>query len=96
MKRLILCLVLGIVSFESMEALAAPGVHPRNIPCIKFYNEWKKKPKHRAFAVATSSEAQACGGSWGHRSKEAAIADAKKWCKKAALENAACNVTKAE
>ena len=94
--KLKLLLAISCITFMMVpDASSAPGVQPWNRPCIKFYAEWKKKPNHKAFAVATSETNQSCGGSWGERSIKAAEDSAKKWCK-IHSEGTSCAVTKSE
>ncbi len=96
MKRILFIAAPAFMLMTVPDASAAPGVQPWNRPCIKFYSEWQKKPKHRAFAVATSDYQQSCGGSWGAGSVKAAEEAAKKWCKRASERGAACRITKSE
>ena len=95
MKLRLLIAVFGIGFLTVPDVSSAPGVQPWNRPCIRFYSEWKKKPNHKAFAVATSNYQQSCGGSWGAKSVKAAQDAAKKWCKRSA-EGASCVITKSE
>lgn len=87
---------LALLFLTIPDASAAPGVQPWNRACIKFYSEWQKKPKHKAFAVATSDYHQSCGGSWAAGSVKAAEEAARKWCKRSSERGASCRITKSE
>ena len=78
------------------EAMAAPGVSSWNRNCIRIYNQWKKKPKHKAFAVIRVDNTESCGSTWGAPSRKAAEASAQKWCKKATFGGGTCRVTASE
>ncbi len=95
LSRFVLAVVVSGVVFTA-NAHAAPGVQNWNRFCIKFYADWKMKPKHRAFAVSTAENWQSCGGSWGYETKEQARAAAHKWCKKYSEGGASCRVTAVE
>ena len=95
MKTGLLVAVLGLSLLDMPTSFAAPGVSTWNRNCNRFYLEWQKKPKHKAFAVATSSSEESCGGSWGASSIKAAEEAARKWCKKSATD-ARCRITKSE
>jgi hypothetical protein len=61
------------------EAFAIPSW---NKSCVKAYQDWQKKPGHKAFAMTSSGpRGQNCGYSWGAASKEAAERDAIQGCK---------------
>ena len=95
MKAGLLIAVFGLSLLDSPSSFAAPGVASWNSSCSRFYSRWKKKPNHKAFAVATSSTEQSCGGSWGANSIKAAEDSARQWCKKSATD-AHCIITKSE
>ena len=98
MKRAIITVTLvcsWILLLES-QVYAAPGVSSWNRTCIRFYKEWQKKPKHKAFAVSKARDSESCGGTWGAPSKKAAEEGARKWCVKGAIDGAFCRVTASE
>jgi hypothetical protein len=88
--------VLANVQLVYEPASAAPGVQPWNTGCNRLYNQWKKKPKHKAFVVSTSTSGQACGVTWGYPTIESAKKNAVIWCNKAHNVGANCVITKAE
>jgi hypothetical protein len=94
--RLMIVLALALAASPIPQAFSAPGVQSWNRNCIRFYNEWKKKRNHKAFAVSTWQSSQSCGGAWGARSKKAAEEGARKWCKKYSTEGGSCRVTASE
>ena len=95
--KLKLCLLALVLTLPPItEASAAPGVDPRNRNCLRFYKQWQAQPSHKAFAVATDDRGQACGGSWGARSRKEAEARARKWCRKFAENGAYCRITESK
>jgi hypothetical protein len=93
----LLALAMGYtLALQVNEVSAAPGVSPWNQNCIKFYKQWKKKAKHKAFAVSRSDYQESCGGTWGAKSKKAAEDGARKWYKKGSVGGASCRITDSE
>ena len=82
--------------FPSIPADAEAGLRHWNRTCIRYFKEWKKKPRHKAFVVATTDNYQTCGFSWGHPSIEIAKKEGLNWCKKYPNAGANCVITKAE
>ncbi len=93
---IVLTLISGSTLLIADNSWAAPGVSSWNRNCIKFYKEWQKKPKHRAFAVSRATGQESCGGTWGAPSKKAAEEGARKWCSKGSVDGANCRVTASE
>ena len=50
--------------------------------CVKAYDDWKKKPRHKAFALSSGGmQGQNCGTAWAAGSKEIAEREALKRCR---------------
>lgn len=87
---------LMMATLPTAQAFAAPGVSPWNRDCIRIYSQWKKKPKHKAFAVIRVDNTESCGATWGAPSRKAAEESARKWCKKVTFGGGTCRVTASE
>ena len=96
MKSKLWIAVAGIALATAPQVSHAQGLEIWNRNCMRLYNKWKRQPRHKAFAVATSARMQACGAAWKARSVKAAKQTALKACRSAAEDNAPCRITKAE
>jgi hypothetical protein len=76
-SAVLLGLVIGV------QPANAARIEPWNSSCLKDYRQWKKQPKHKAFAVTkVYSNGQGCGSSWSWQSAKAARQDALRQCVK--------------
>jgi hypothetical protein len=77
------CLITSFLAL-SVESGRTQVLPSWNQECKKLFRQYKKKPRHKAFAVSdanSSSMTQSCGSAWSAPSKAAAEAAAKRWCR---------------
>jgi len=65
-----------------------------NTNCRQILADWRKRPGHKAFAIGMSHEGQYCHSVWSAPSKEAAMEQALKYCRKAS--GRPCTIQSAE
>lgn len=90
-------LVLALPS-QHVGSAQAQGIESWNPKCAKLLKEYKKRPRHKAFAASNpnsgGSGAQACGVSWSYPSAKQARDAALKSCN--TQRGGTCWITKSE
>ncbi len=91
-------LLLGALAMPVTRPAAAQGIPDWNPKCAKMLKDYRKHPRHKAFAASNpnsgGSGAQACGMAWSYPSVQKARDAAVKTCN--SQHGGTCWVTKSE